>query len=408
MTRVLSFCFLATIACALGFAADQLMRSGLDSAIVRVIETWVATTKNGDVKGRMALFSDRLDIFYTKPNLSKANVEQEIRTMMSAYSSFPVLELSNVTWRELRAGVVQVEFDKDYTANKRTGGSVSGRVHSMLTLVRTGQSWSIIGERDPRIYWKQQSPAEFAREPKTAPSLEYPTPNVREEQRVMVDGVSEIWRLEWMTPPKPACEPNDDSLNCPCVGFTYGEAGVLDLVRLRYGTEIDRLPLTPLFTGEAPSEGAVIQRWGIDYDKDFKDSKRRDFPLLVSKRPTVQVMHLGDYDHTGWKNEFYVQSEAFACKADGFVVGVSKRNPRLHVVGTASSPGKPLYLNYREWEALRGASGPIEVLDWECGDHGAEVETTVRLRWASNGIAVSQRTYTCPPDRKLIQEEPVR
>jgi ketosteroid isomerase-like protein len=137
---------------------DQLTSSGLDSAIVKVIEKWVATTKNGDLEGRMALYSDRLDIFYRKPNLSKANVEQEIRTAMSAYSSFFTLELSNVTWRELRAGVVQVEFDKDYTANKRTGGWITGRVHSMLTLVRTGESWSIIGERDLKIYAKSQSP----------------------------------------------------------------------------------------------------------------------------------------------------------------------------------------------------------------------------------------------------------
>jgi ketosteroid isomerase-like protein len=141
----------------MAFAADQLMSSGLNSAIVQVIEKWVATTKNGDLEGRIALYSDRLDIFYTKPNLSKANVEQEIRRMINNYSSFPVLELSNVTWRELRAGVVQVEFDKDYVANKRAGGSVAGRVRSMLTLVRTGQSWSIIGERDLKVYPKPQS-----------------------------------------------------------------------------------------------------------------------------------------------------------------------------------------------------------------------------------------------------------
>ncbi|MGA2195435.1 MAG: caspase family protein [Bryobacteraceae bacterium] len=132
---------------------SALMRSGLDPAIVQVIETWVETTKNGDLEGKMALYGNRLDVFYTKPNLSKANVEKEIRAMISSYSSFPIMELSNVTWNGLREGVVQVEFDKDYTANKRTGGSVTGRVHSQLTLVRTGKSWSITGERDPKIYW---------------------------------------------------------------------------------------------------------------------------------------------------------------------------------------------------------------------------------------------------------------
>jgi ketosteroid isomerase-like protein len=160
---------------------DQLTSSGLDSAIVKVIEKWVAATKNGDLESRMALYSDRLDIFYRKPNLSKGNVEQEIRTAMSAYSSFFTLELSNVTWRELRTGVVQVEFDKDYTANKRTGGWETGRVHSMLTLARTGESWSIIGEKDLKIYAKSQSPVMA-----TVDATQKDLPNLQKVRNVIV------------------------------------------------------------------------------------------------------------------------------------------------------------------------------------------------------------------------------
>lgn len=252
--------------------------------------------------------------------------------------------------------------------------------------------------------------AVFAQEPKATPGSEYPTPTVREQQTVVVDGVSEIWRLQWMTAPAPACGPRDDSaLICPCAGFAYGEAGALDLVRLRNGAEIDRLPLAPLFAGgQTPAEGAVIPRWEVDYDKDSKDSKRQDFPLLVNKRPTLQVMRFGDYDHTGWKNEFYLQFESFPCAhQSGFVVGVSKGNPRLHVLGTASSPDQPLYLRYSEWEALRAASGPIEVMDWPCGDHGADDETTVRLAWTAKGITGSRRHYTCDNDHRLIEEEPI-
>ena len=59
------------------------------------------------------------------------------------------------------------------------------------------------------------------------------------------------------------------------------------------------------------------------------------------------------------------------------MIGVSNQNPQLHVFDTVSHPNKPLYIQRREWEALRGASGPIEVLDWACGGHGAETETTL-------------------------------
>jgi hypothetical protein len=260
--------------------------------------------------------------------------------------------------------------------------------------------------------------AGLAQRPKAAPSREYPTPAVREEQTVVVDGVREIWRLQWMSGPKPACSPSDpESDTFPCLGFAYGDAGALDLVRLRDGAEIDRLALAPLFE-ETPAEGAVVERWQPDLDKDFEvvatnnsvafPQPRENLAPLVRKRPTVQVMHFGDYDHTGWKNEFYLQSGAAAGHTDGFVVGVSKRNRRLHALGTASSPRKPLYLEHREWEALRDASGPLEVVHWRCGDHGAENESTVRLGWTAGGIAGTRRVYTCPPDaRKLIREDPL-
>lgn len=131
--------------------------------------------------------------------------------------------------------------------------------------------------------------------------------------------------------------------------------------------------------------------------------------LLAVKRPTVQVIQFGDYDHTGWNNEFYMQTESIPCgKSAGFVVGVSKTNPRLHTLGTAASPERPLSLKRNEWEALRQGSGPVDVQDWGCGDHGAETETRLTLRWTGKSIEGSQREYTCPPDpRKLIHEEPL-
>src|SRR5882672_1433131 len=117
------------------------------------------------------------------------------------------------------------------------------------------------------------------------------------------------------------------------MGFAYGESGDLYLVRLRSGTEIDRLHLTPLFEGET---AAVVQRWPEDEEQDFRLAKREDFSSLVSKRPAVQVMHIDDYDHDGKRTEFYLQTEAVPCgKSMGVVVGLSTNNARLHVFGTA-------------------------------------------------------------------------
>src|ERR1035438_7729943 len=171
----------------------------------------------------------------------------------------------------------------------------------------------------------------FAQQTKPAASSEYPTPAVREEQNVMVDGRPEVWRLQWAAPPKPACEPSEISLTCPCTGFAYGEGGDLVLTRSRGGEEIDRLRLTPLFDGESPTEDrvSVVQRWLPDYDKDFQYSSMEGFPGVVSKRPVVQVMHFADYEHNGLGSEFYLQTESLPCgKSVGVVIGVSRKNPR--------------------------------------------------------------------------------
>jgi hypothetical protein len=123
-------------------------------------------------------------------------------------------------------------------------------------------------------------------------------------------------------------------------------------------------------------------------------------------------MDFGDYDHDGEQTEFYLQTETLPCgKSTGVVIGVSRRNPRLHVFGSASNPSKPLYLQRREWEAVRNASsGPVRVIDWPCGDHGAETEIELQLDWSADGVDGVRREYTCPvknEPRSLIYEKPL-
>lgn len=222
---------------------------------------------------------------------------------------------------------------------------------------------------------------------------EYPSPPVREEQTVVIDGVKETWRLVWVSAPKPECEPSDASFIGPCEGFAFGEGGELDLVRERNGREVERLHLTHLFHGRI----AIVQRWRPDEPNDFALAHGDEFPEIVARRPVVQIMHFSDYNHDGQSSEFYLQTESAPFgKSVGIVIGVSKTNSQLHVFGTASKPNEPLYLQKREWESLRDASGPIEVVDWPCGDHGSEKEISLQLRWTPQGIDGKRRDFTCP------------
>jgi hypothetical protein len=155
----------------------------------------------------------------------------------------------------------------------------------------------------------------------------------------------------------------------------------------------------------------VVQRWQADHGTGFDLSRFDDFRAIVAKRTVAQVMHLADYDHDGRASEFYLQTSAGPCgHIEGIVIGVSRGNPRLHAFGTASRPGTPLHMQAQAWEDLLKASGPVEVVDWKCGDHGADTQTTLRLHWTAEGIHGTRRTFACTPDDKpgsLIEEEPL-
>ncbi len=135
----------------------------LDPILVRTIDVWIATLKVGDTQGHMALYGDPVTAFYTKRNLSRAEVATEISALMESYSGFQALELSDLTWRELRPTLVQVDFDKLYRATRKTGIVVEGKVRSQLTLQRSGSEWQIVGETDPKIYWTRTDDSEKRR-----------------------------------------------------------------------------------------------------------------------------------------------------------------------------------------------------------------------------------------------------
>ena len=247
---------------------------------------------------------------------------------------------------------------------------------------------------------------------KSVTSKEYPSALVREEQTIVIDGITETWRLRWSTPPRPYCLGEN---SCPCTDFENGEAGDLTLIRVRAGIEIDGLGLTRFFSEfiSKPKQAAV-QRWPVNdgddqlfYEIGSDFDRRATLDRLSRSRSTVQVMHFGDYDHDGRATEFYMTTETIGCgHTAGFVVGLSKINPRLHLFGTGSRPNDPLYLSKWAWGALLNATGPIDIVDWGCGDHFSQEETTLELRWTRKGIEGTRRSYSCAPEaRRLISTD---
>lgn len=237
-------------------------------------------------------------------------------------------------------------------------------------------------------------------------------PILREERRIIINGVEETWRLEWLSPPTAACGPEDEEwVICPCNGFAFGETGDLRLVRKRLGRKDEQFRLNPLFEyGEdQPAPGAVLRRWDVR-DVDHKRwgivvEKNRDKKSAgpqffadegIKARPLATIMEFFDYDHDGRATEFLLQIGTMPCgKRMCVVVGISRNNDRLHFFTSVNRPKEPLILTSWQWDALGKSKAPVRVIDWRCGDHASEEETEVELRAQNGSIYAARRTYKC-------------
>lgn len=222
--------------------------------------------------------------------------------------------------------------------------------------------------------------------------------SVRERLLVAVGSGTEEWRLEWHAPPKPACDPSgEDWYTCLCDGFAFGEAGQLDLVRHVRGMPEERLCLSPLFTAGYDGDAiAMLPRWPV-HEGDFEQMGLPGFGKMVRSRPVVRIMELADYDHDGRATEFLLQTGAGPCgHRQTVLVGISRKNPKLHVFGTLARPNIPLVLESPDaWMQFLRSKGKTTVISWPCGDHGSEEERTMELVAEASGIRAFLVRYTC-------------
>src|SRR4029453_17314632 len=119
-------------------------------------------------------------------------------------------------------------------------------------------------------------------------------------------------------------------------------------------SDAGRVPLqTPLLgLNEAP-----LQRWPVE-DGDLDRRNQPGFGDRVRARQSTTIMDVGDYDHDGWATEFVLPVGGFGCLfQSSVVIGISRRQPKLHVFGTAAHPEEPLTLGRGEWKLLRQSRG---------------------------------------------------
>ncbi len=227
-------------------------------------------------------------------------------------------------------------------------------------------------------------------------------PVIREDKKVEINGSEEIWRLQWQTPPELECSrKNDDWYTGPCMGFSYGESGQLDLVRIKNGHETERLHLTQFFDEDAvislpPSKTsepkiAILRKWPVlkgDFDKTELEDED------IHRRRQLDVISIADYNNDSVSRGFFLPTISVAEHEYGVVIGVTRDNPNLHAFNSLANPKLPLYLQDTQWAAVR-LKKP-KAINWTCGDHGSEDETEEIFHYPkAGGIEVAERTYSC-------------
>jgi hypothetical protein len=141
---------------------------------------------------------------------------------------------------------------------------------------------------------------------------------------------------------------------------------------------------------------AYLVRWPAS-GADFEHTPSLDD---LGGRRSASVMQFADYEHDGRATQFKVLIWNFAPCAVGrlaIVVGVDRRNKKLHALSAMESPDKALTLRSESWEQVR-MHVPTTVIENACGDHGSIVEDSTHV-WVdgSGRLHAVNKQRNCQP-----------
>lgn len=236
--------------------------------------------------------------------------------------------------------------------------------------------------------------------------------NVRERKRVVLDGVEEEWRVEWIGPATDTCF-DGTRQSCLCAGLGFAESGTFEIVRARPAPSADGRLAASAVVERLRREGP-LPHWPTRPSDDAKPTLDAADIEAIKQRPAVPLLTLRDYDGDGRAAELVLQIGAGqpCMRTWSILVGADKRTNQLHAYGTTAHPELPLVLAYRsQWEELRtSARQEVDLVQVGCLDHGSGVLIEYHVAAGPTGLVAEERTYGCTPRGRrgaLVTRRPV-
>jgi hypothetical protein len=244
----------------------------------------------------------------------------------------------------------------------------------------------------PRTRYVDGGPSDTSFDAEEAERADWPKgwvpSRIRETATVVVEGVKERWSLVWTSLPQPQCFGLETT--CPCFELGDAEEGELELWRERPGQKTEVRVLTGFGHAEGLPPGIAVPR--------FPGGTPLETAALKRAR-TVRVLNVHDYNHDGLAAEFPLTgmylNQCNGNDRETWLIGVTRKKPVLHGIGTVNHPDAPLtFGSRRDWEAVRAAKTGTEVKIYECWQARGG-SAAYDLVFGPEGIGGSLREYEC-------------
>ncbi|HEX8776411.1 MAG TPA: hypothetical protein VF735_22770 [Pyrinomonadaceae bacterium] len=133
-------------------AASPVDLAAVRNEVTALLNGWAESSMSRDINAHMSYYADTLDTYYTKTNVSAANVRADRERAYETYSSLDIA-LSNIEIKPESAGDrATAVFDKTWSFEGEEKAT-SGSVQQKLWLAKTGGRWRITGEKDLQVYY---------------------------------------------------------------------------------------------------------------------------------------------------------------------------------------------------------------------------------------------------------------